>query len=121
MIAKYGKYLLSFLLLINLLTVVAADDTAVATTLQKGVCQIVGAARTILTGVMFGMIVLAAVVYAGGQIMGAETRARANVWATAMFTGAIFAGLIYLIVPIFINTVSGVDVMDKCKDYMAAE
>ncbi|MCX8197552.1 MAG: hypothetical protein N3G80_04560, partial [Candidatus Micrarchaeota archaeon] len=35
------------------------------------------------------MIVFAAVVYAGGQMMGAETRARANVWATAALVGAI--------------------------------
>ena len=45
------------------------------------------------------MIVLAGVIYAAGQMMGAETRARANVWATAALTGALIAVLIYAIAP----------------------
>ena len=36
-------------------------------------------------------IVLAGVIYAAGQMMGAETRARANVWATACIGGALMA------------------------------
>ena len=48
---------------------------------------------------MLLMIVVAALIYAAGQIMGAETRARATVWATAMFTGAIIAAVIYIVVP----------------------
>jgi len=35
------------------------------------------------------MVIGAGVVYAAGQMMGAETRARANTWATAMLVGAI--------------------------------
>ena len=45
------------------------------------------------------MIVVAGVIYAAGQMMGAETRARANVWATAALTGALIAILIYAIAP----------------------
>jgi len=45
------------------------------------------------------MILLAAVIYATGQMMGAETRARANVWATAALVGAIIAILIVVIAP----------------------
>lgn len=45
------------------------------------------------------MIVIAGVIYAAGQMMGAETRARANVWATAALTGAIIAILIVVIAP----------------------
>ena len=41
----------------------------------------------------FVMLLLGGIIYAGGQIMGAETRARANVWATAMLTGGVI-GLI---------------------------
>ena len=62
---------------------------------------------------MMLMILLAAVIYAAGQIMGAETRARASVWATAMFTGAIFAAVIFLIVPWVIGLVVGGDVSDQ--------
>ncbi|VVB58995.1 Uncharacterised protein [Candidatus Anstonella stagnisolia] len=53
------------------------------------------------------MIVLAGVIYAAGQIMGAETRARANVWATACLTGALIAVLIAVIAPAVLNTIYG--------------
>ena len=45
------------------------------------------------------MTVLAAVIYAAWQMMGAETRARANVWATACLTGALIAILIAVVAP----------------------
>ena len=45
------------------------------------------------------MIVLAAVIYAAGQMMGAETRARANVWATSCLTGALIGIIIVSITP----------------------
>jgi len=51
------------------------------------------------------MIVIAGVIYAAGQVMGAETRARANVWATAALTGALIGILIYAIAPSVLNTI----------------
>gem|GEM_PF-319991 len=45
------------------------------------------------------MVVLAGAIYAAGQVMGAETRARANVWATAALTGALISVLIVVIAP----------------------
>ena len=44
------------------------------------------------------LIVLSAVAYVIGQLFGAETRARANVWATSLFTGAIIGLLFYVII-----------------------
>lgn len=45
------------------------------------------------------MVLVGAAVYASGQVMGAETRARANVWATASLTGALMAMLIVAVAP----------------------
>ncbi|MBI2080063.1 hypothetical protein HYT84_04825, partial [Candidatus Micrarchaeota archaeon] len=53
------------------------------------------------------LVVLAAIVYAVGQVMGAETRARASVWATAMFTGAIVGALIYILMPFVLQLLIG--------------
>jgi hypothetical protein len=53
------------------------------------------------------MTMLAAVIYAAGQMMGAETRARANVWATAALTGAMMAILISVVAPSVIGAVYG--------------
>jgi hypothetical protein len=36
-------------------------------------------------------------------VLGAETRARASVWATAMLTGAVIGILIYLITPMVLK------------------
>ncbi|MEW6529071.1 MAG: hypothetical protein AB1391_04225 [Candidatus Micrarchaeota archaeon] len=55
--------------------------------------------KAIVPIMAFLMIVAAGVVYAGGQLLGAETRARASVWATAMFMGAIIGIVIVAIVP----------------------
>ena len=51
------------------------------------------------------MIILAGVIYAAGQMMGAETRARANVWATAALTGALIAILIAVVAPSILGTI----------------
>ena len=51
------------------------------------------------------MVILAGVIYASGQMMGAETRARTNVWATAALTGALMAILIAVVAPSVIQTI----------------
>jgi len=53
------------------------------------------------------MIILAGVIYASGQMMGAETRARANVWATAALTGALIAILIAVVAPSVLSSIYG--------------
>ncbi|MGC9005207.1 MAG: hypothetical protein ACP5JC_01095 [Candidatus Micrarchaeia archaeon] len=45
------------------------------------------------------LIIFAAVIFAAGQVMGAETRSRANVWATAMLVGALIGILVALVGP----------------------
>ncbi|MDD5337250.1 MAG: hypothetical protein PHS02_02095 [Candidatus ainarchaeum sp.] len=55
--------------------------------------------KGILPIVSFLMIVAAGVIYAAGQLLGAETRARASVWATAMLIGAMIGLLIVVIAP----------------------
>lgn len=67
---------------------------------------------------MLLLVVLAAVVYAVGQVMGAETRARASVWATAMFVGAIMGALLYIILPyVFDILMAPQKVKDACVIY----
>lgn len=51
------------------------------------------------------LIIFAAVIFAAGQVMGAETRARANVWATAMLTGALIGFAVAIIVPWFLDII----------------
>ena len=60
------------------------------------------------------MIILAGVIYASGQMMGAETRARTNVWATAALTGALMAILIAVVWPAVIGTVYNGNTLAAC-------
>ncbi|MCX6768474.1 MAG: hypothetical protein NTY83_01360 [Candidatus Micrarchaeota archaeon] len=93
--------------------------TGSPTDIQLGICQLYTTVNTILGAVIFVLIVLAAVVYAAGQVMGAETRARASVWATSMIVGAVIGIIIYVLVPPILNTMlasstGGVSVTDAC-------
>ena len=74
--------------------------------LNSGLSTLCTQARTFLGISAMVLIVLAGAVYAIGQILGAETRARAAVWATAMLTGAVIGIIIYLVVPSIINAMT---------------
>jgi len=77
------------------------------TNLTNAMTQLCNDARMLLgIGAML-LVILAAAVYAIGQIVGAETRARASVWATAMLTGAVIGMVIYMLVPPLIGVVMG--------------
>ena len=66
---------------------------------QDAMSQLCTALTQMLPVAAMLMIILAGVIYAAGQMMGAETRARANVWATACLTGALIAVLITVVAP----------------------
>jgi hypothetical protein len=65
-----------------------------STGVKGGVSQLCSDLYTLMPVAAMLMVVFAGVIYASGQMMGAETRARANVWATAALTGALIAILI---------------------------
>ncbi len=104
-----GRYLLMIVLVLNLFSVVIADESTTdgATNLCEGLKTMCQISQTFLAAAIMIMIVLAGATYAIGQILGAETRARASVWATAMLTGAIIGALIYVIAPMVIKGILG--------------
>ncbi len=65
--------------------VFAADSPSLSSQLNSIKDQI----KNIVPIVALVMIVLAGLVYAAGQVMGAEMRSRASVWATSLLVGAI--------------------------------
>ena len=94
-----------FLLLASALTF--AVTTGPLTKVYSAVSELCNALVTLLPVASMLMVVVAGVIYAAGQIMGAETRARANVWATAALTGALIGVLIYAIAPSVLKTIYG--------------
>lgn len=87
------------LLMLAGLSFAVASSPQNASNIQSGLCSLYTLVNNLLAVVVFILIVAAAVVYAGGQLLGAETRARATVWATSMFMGAIIGVVIYILVP----------------------
>ncbi|MCX8194489.1 MAG: hypothetical protein N3G22_00050 [Candidatus Micrarchaeota archaeon] len=71
--------------------------------LQQALEELCGGLRGLVPVAAMLMVLLASVIYAVGQMMGAETRARANVWATSCLTGAIIGLLIASIAPEILN------------------
>ena len=63
--------------------------------------------------VMIG-ITLSGVVYGIGHILGAEMRARANVWATNLLIGSLIAGVITVLAPSFVENMTGFT-LSNCK------
>jgi hypothetical protein len=98
---KIGKYLVPVLFVINMVSMASAQTAS--TNIQIALISLCNISQTFLGAAAMVLIVLAGLTYAIGQIMGAETRARATVWATAMLTGAIIGIIIYLVAPIIIN------------------
>lgn len=63
--------------------------------------------QNIVPVVALVMIVLAGLVYAAGQVMGAEMRSRANVWATSLLVGAIIGLVLAASAPGIVGLFSG--------------
>ena len=89
-----------------------AQGQSIVTALSSALKSLCTDVKGMLGIAMLLMIVVAALIYAAGQIMGAETRARATVWATAMFTGAVIAAVIYIVVP---SVLSGLGFPANCN------
>ncbi|MDD5339913.1 MAG: hypothetical protein PHV13_01550 [Candidatus ainarchaeum sp.] len=71
---------------------------ATNTQIEELLSTLISLAQMSLAGLIAVFLVLAAAVYAIGQVLGADTRARATGWATALLSGAIVAAVIYVIV-----------------------
>jgi hypothetical protein len=101
---EFQRIISGVLIMSMLFGLVAAENEA--SSITKGICELMNLVNTVLTAVIFLLIVAAAIVYAGGQLLGAETRARATVWATSMFMGALIGVLIYVIVPFVLKAMA---------------
>ncbi len=75
----------------------------------------------LLVPMMFAMVAIAIAVYVAGQMFGAETRARATVWAQGMIVAvgvsALLIAFIYTLLPrFFAGQISDIDIEAKLRD-----
>jgi hypothetical protein len=86
--------------------------------LQDAMKTICGQVYNLLPPVAMLLVIAGAVTYAAGQFAGAEMRARATGWATAMIIGALFAFVIVLLLPsvvMALNNQPGTDWRTYCQ------
>ncbi len=93
-----------FLTLLMAMSLIFAQGTEDATQRFTGVfCDLYNFLKSILPVAVVVVIILAGIVFALGQVLGAETRARANVWATNMLIMAIIGVVVVILVPWLID------------------
>lgn len=85
----------------------AGYSYAQTSALSSALHELCGAVNGLVPVAAMLMVLLASVIYAVGQMMGAETRARANVWATSCLTGAIVGILIATVAPAVLTIMNG--------------
>ncbi|MCX6770207.1 MAG: hypothetical protein NT051_06070 [Candidatus Micrarchaeota archaeon] len=107
MAGKRAFYAALFLVL--LVSVTFATPTETLLNALKELCR---GLRTLVPVAAMLMVLLASVIYATGQMMGAETRARANVWATSALTGALIGILISVIAPAVLGVIANGSTID---------
>lgn len=102
--AKFAFY--SFLLLAFFSSSIFSQATGLERVGKAAGCMC-AQLMSILPVIAMLMVISAGVVYAAGQLLGAETRARANTWATAMLLGAIIGILIFVVAPAVLDILYG--------------
>ena len=107
-----GRGVISFAMLLCLLAVGFAQESPEG--IKTGVCLLAEYARSLMGAIVFALVIMAAIVYAAGQVLGAETRARASVWATAMIVGAVIGIIIFVLVPGILGAMLNQDVGGSC-------
>ncbi|MFA6328792.1 MAG: hypothetical protein WCY41_05085 [Candidatus Micrarchaeia archaeon] len=110
---KFGKVVVLAFAFSMLAGLVFADDPT--SKLKSALSQLCAGLNQLVPVAAMLMVLLASVIYATGQMMGAETRARANVWATSALTGALIGILISVIAPAVLQTIAGVDSPIQCS------
>jgi len=95
---KFGV-LIAVVMMVSALGAVVPKADNPLYSVNSAVSQLCTGLNSLLPIAAMLAIVLAGVIYAAGQMMGAETRARANVWATAALTGALIAIMMAVVGP----------------------
>jgi hypothetical protein len=70
--------------------------------------QIASLTASLLVALTLLLVIVAAAVYVAGMIGGAETRAKANVWASGLIAAAIFVAVVYILLIQILPILAGV-------------
>ncbi len=102
-----------FLMLITLLFTISLlfsarhtnDTSEFSTHIQVVLCDLYDLLKNIFPVIIIVMVVLAGLIFVVGQILGAETRSRANVWATNILIYTVIGVLVILVIPYILSQI----------------
>ncbi|MGB9635349.1 MAG: hypothetical protein ACP5H8_02575 [Candidatus Micrarchaeia archaeon] len=92
--------------LVNILVLVLALSAIVSAGVGETINNLCYQARGMMPIIAFILIVFGGLVYAAGQVLGAEMRSRTTVWATTMVIGAILGLIIAASAPAIVHIVA---------------
>ncbi|MBM3229779.1 hypothetical protein FJZ26_05075 [Candidatus Parvarchaeota archaeon] len=100
---------LIFLLLagVGFAATAAVQPPSVGGGLVSGLTDLCASALTLTPIAAMLGVVCSAAIYAAGQFLGAEPRARAIVWSTTLLTGSVIAVLVQVAAPAFLSAIYG--------------
>ncbi len=109
------KYLSVILVMLLLTGAYFAQEDAMER-FSTAFCELYNLLKGILPLGVLVVIILAGLVFALGQVLGAETRARANVWATNMIIGTVIAVIVIILVPWLLdNLLPELNLLNSCQ------
>jgi len=95
-----NKNLVLFAVLFGMTTLAFCTSGAdIGERFQGVFCSLYETLKSLIVPIIVMVIVFAGVIYVVGQVFGAETRAKAQGWATNMIIGVIIAILVIRVVP----------------------
>ena len=104
----------ALLVCLYLLIFIAVAYSSGADNLKKALEELCCQLQRIVPVTAMLLVIAAGVIYSIGQMFGAETRARANVWSTSCLTGAVIGILISQVAPHILGIIADASITCGC-------
>ncbi len=107
---------ISYLMISLLLSFVSfSQNEGVGERLKGAICQVTDLLKSVLAPLLILVIVLAALTYGAGHVLGQEFGARAKSWALNMIIFAVIGVIIYLVAPFIFKAIAPeIDIETAC-------
>ncbi len=105
---EYAKFMAVFVLFMFLAStlVIATHTTTAQSGVQYGLKQLKETIKGFFGALIAVLIVLAAIAYAAGNMLGSDAGARAKVWGQNLLIGAGISLVVYVVAPMVLNAIS---------------
>ena len=96
-----------FVFLLLIFSINLANNKDATTPLEDALQSLCITLYSLIGSLSMVMVMMSSIVYTGGQMFGAEMRARSHVWSQSLLSGAIIGILMVLIIPSLLGVMLG--------------